>query len=183
MAQTERSNADVLALLANNIGGDISPTDLRDALASSMGYASMVLSASGAPVDMDGVDTDFSLVDVFDTINSKSIDVNLLGSDAELAATYTLILNTAGFYRIDFFASFSASANNRLITFRPYTNGSPAIIEASRFIGTVGDTGSIGFSTITEFAAGDVCDLRVKVNTGTVDLTFLAAGRSAHRVG
>ncbi len=183
MAQTERSASDYLARLANNIAGDISPTDLRDAFASMMGYGSIHLNASGAPAVMSDVETTFELVNIFDDIAAQSSDENLLGMEVELASSYSLTPGSDGVYYGNFFASFSASQNNRLVTFRPFINAVQADWEISRFLSTGSDTGVVSFSSCLPLSADDVVDMRVKINTGTADLTFLGAGLTLFRVG
>lgn len=182
MAQTERDQVAVRALLADQVTQEISPQDLRDALASAMGYAGMVLSATGAPATMLGVGTGYSLVDVFDTVTAQSSDVNSGGSDADLGPNYRLTLNTTGIYRIEFWGSFSSSLGNKLVTFRPHVNGSPGIVEVDRDV-AANDTGSVSFAGIIPYTAGDFIDMRVKIDSGTADLTLLAAGLNACRVG
>lgn len=142
----------------------------------------MVLSVSGAPVTMNGVGTGYSLVNVFDTITADTMaDLPEDGVDAVLSPDYSLTLSAAGRYRIEFWASFSGSAGGALVTFRPHLNGSPGLVEVDRDI-AAGDTGSVSFSGIITYAAGDEIDVRVKVDTGTNNLTFLAAGLNIHRI-
>lgn len=182
MAQTERDQSTVVSLLADNVTSSISPADLRDGLASTMGYAGIVLSVSGAPATINGVGTGYSLMNVFDVITAKSTDVNVGGSNAELSPGYKLTMTTTGIYRIDFWASFSSSASNKLVTFRPHVNGSPGLVEVDRDV-AANDTGVVAFNGIISYTGGDEVDMRVKIDAGTSDLTFLAAGLSTHRVG
>jgi hypothetical protein len=182
MAQTERSQSAIEALLADNTGRNISPQDARDAFASHQGYGGIVLSVGGAPASILGVGTGYSLVDIFDVISAQSIDANLLGVQATLSSTYALQVGSAGIYRICFWASFSSSTPNKLVTFRPHINGSPGIVEVDRFVSS-SDTGVASFEGIIPYAASDSIDMRVKVDTGTADLTFLAAALNIHRVG
>lgn len=183
MAQTERTYAQVLALLADQTAGGISPQDVRDAIASLTGYGGMVLSVAGAPAVMTGVGTGFSLVDIFDVITAQSSDVNAGGIVADIASTYDLVLTSGGIYKVSFSASFSSSSNNVLVNFRPHLNGSPGLIEVDRFLGTGSDTGVVAFNGILAYAPGDTIDIRVAVDSGTANLTFLAASFNAHRVG
>lgn len=184
MAQTERSNTDIIALLADNAAGAISPQDLRDAIASFMGYASMVLSVGGAPQVMNAVGTTPVLVDVFDVALTQSADVNVGGTAVTLSPDYRLTVNSTGVYSVHFFASFSSSANNKLVTFTPHVNGvASSLLEVDRFIATGSDTGVVAMQSIVPYTAGQYGDIRVNVDSGTANLTFLAAGMSIHRVG
>lgn len=183
MSQTERSNAAIVAMLADNSSGGISPTDLRDALASLMGYGSLVLDASSDPATMSGVGMAYSLVDVYDTIGAQSSDVNTLGTIATLSPTWRFTFGSTGIYNVSFFASFSSSANNVLVTFRQHVSGSPGIVEADRFLATGSDTGVVAFGIPLPYSAGEYVDVRVKLDTGSANLTFLCAGFGAFRVG
>lgn len=183
MPQTERQADAFFSLLANNTEGNISPQDLRDAFASMMGYGGMQLNIAAAPVTMNEVGDTYVLMDVFSEITGRSIDVNLFGTDVELAPDYKVIFNTVGLYFVSFHASFTSSANNKLITFRPHINGVPGNTEVDRFAATGMDAGSAGLSTILLADALDECDIRVKIDSGSSDLTFLSASCSVFRVG
>jgi hypothetical protein len=183
MSQTERDQIAIRTLLADNAIGAISPQDLRDALASLMGYGGLVLSEAGAPSTLNSVGTAFKLIDVFNTISSQSSDVNAGGVVVTLSPTFGITLTAAGIYKLDFFASFSSSANNVLTSFASHVGGSAGLIQVDRFIGSGPDTAVTAMSQIAAFDAGDVLDCRVKIDAGTTNLTFLAVGFTAHRVG
>ena len=183
MAQTERDNVTNRTNLADNTSGNISETDLRDALASAMGYASMVLTVSGAPAVLNTVGTTYLLIDVADQIQAKSIDVNLLGTDVVLTPDWKITFNSNGFYQINFYCSFSSSANNKLVTFAPHKDGVAIQPEVDQFISNGPDVQVVGGGGIAEFVAGEDLDMRVKIDSATTNLTFVALGFSAHRVG
>jgi hypothetical protein len=52
-----------------------------------------------------------------------------------------------------------------------------------RWIGTGTDTGVVAFDGLITYTEGQYIDMRVKIDNGTANLTFLAAGFSAFRVG
>lgn len=183
MSQTERSWADVQALITDNTVAAISPQDVRDAFASTQGFASMLLSVPGAPQTVFGVGTGYSLLDIFDVISGQSSAVNSNGSTAVLSPDYRITWGSTGFYFVSFFASFSSSDNNHLITFRPHVNGAPGLVEVDRFVGTGSDVGVVAFNGVIPYTAGDYVDMRVKIDSGTSDLEFLAAGFCGFRVG
>ena len=183
MAQTERDQATIRSLLADNVSGNISPTDMRDALASLMGYASLALTPTGAPATMSAVGTSFELIDIYDDIVAQSSDVNAAGSDADLTPDFRLVANADGFYKVDFSASIDSSANNRLLTFRPFVNNAVALTEIQQFMSNGSDIQIISFSGIGNFDPGDQIDMRVHVDTGTSNITFHAATFTMHRVG
>lgn len=183
MAQTERDQVTIRSLLDDNVSGNISPQDLRDAVASLMGYASLLLTPTGAPAVMNAVGTSYVLVDVFDTIAVQSSDVNILGSNADLTPDFRLVANSEGIYRVDFFASFSSSQNNRLVTFRPHINDAVALTEVQQFMSNGPDIQVVSFTGMGSFDPADEIDIRVLIDTGTANLTFQAAGFHMHRVG
>lgn len=183
MAQTERDMSLVQSLLADNTAGAISPQDLRDAIASLQGYGCLLLAGGGGGTTINSVGTSYVLVDVFDTITTQSSTANTSGVTCALSPTYALTFGSSGVYRVGFYASFSSSGNNKLVTFREHKNGVAQPVEVDRFIATGSDTGVVSFEDIEVESAGDVIDLRVKIDTGTTNLTFLAAGITAHRVG
>lgn len=182
MAQTERDNVTNRTNMADNTAGDISETDMRDALASTMGYGAMVLTVAGAPAVMNAVGTSFVVINVFDQIQAKSIDVNTLGTDVVLTPDWKITFNSKGFYQVNFYCSFSSNQNNRLYSFSAHVNGAAIQPEIDQFL-SGNDTQVVAGMGIAEFDAADFIDIRVKVSTGTANLTFLACGFSAHRVG
>ena len=145
-------------------------------------YGAMILSVSGAPGTMNGVDTNYTLVNIFDTVTAQSSDISADGVDVDVATNYSLTFNTPGFHFVHFWASFSASTGGALVTFRPHVNGNAGPIEVDRDV-AAGDTGVVAFSGIINYAEGDVVDIRVKVDAGTNNLTFLAAGFMGFRMG
>ena len=148
MAQTERDWSSIESLLADQISGAISPQDVRDGLASGMGYGSIVLSAAGGPVTMSSVGTTYELVDVFDTITGQSSTENAAGTVATLASTHRLTMGATGLYYVNYWASFSAAQVSKLVTFRLHLNGSVSTVLCDRDISTGGDVGSRRYKTL-----------------------------------
>lgn len=183
MAQTERDNVTNRTNLADNTSGDISEVDVRDSFASTMGYGGMVLTTSGAPALMPGLTSAYTLMNVFNSVRAQSTDVNTNGTTAVLSPDWRITYNSNGFYKLDFYASFNIGTNGILVTFAPFLNGSVDILDVQQFFATGPDTHTVALSFIESRTAGDFSDMRVKVDTGTVNSTFLAAGFSVHRVG
>lgn len=181
--QTERTLAAVQALLADNASEDISPQDVRDAIASvAGGYASLILTISGAPVTMIGVAQTPVVIAEYDLLASQSIDANIDGHSADLV-TGSITVGEAGIYFQSFFASFSLSTNNKIIHFQPHTNNAVGLLEVDRFVGSAGDVGVIAMHTVVPYAKGDVVDMRVLIDSGTADLTLEAMAFCMFRVG
>jgi hypothetical protein len=183
MAQTERDMPAVFSQLPDNLTGQISPQDVRDAVASAMGYAGLLLTIAGAPDNIVSVSTTPILVDIFDQITAQSIDVNLSGSAAALSPTYDITFGADGVYQLQFFASFSLNLNNRLVKFTPHIDGSPGTVEVDRFVATGADTGVVAMNAIIPMTAGQKLDMRVNIDSGSATLTFLAAALNMFRVG
>ena len=131
MAQTERLMATINDLLSDNTAQEISPQDLRDALASLQGYGSILLAPNGS-VDINGVGTDFVLINVYDTISAQSIDVNEAGVVAALSPGFKLTVGSPGTYRISFYASFSSSAVSGLVRARISSRSGSCCVACSR---------------------------------------------------
>jgi hypothetical protein len=183
MSQTERSWATIETLLADNTAAAIGATDHRDGLASLMGYGGLVLTAAGAPAVISSVGTSFVLVDVFDQISAQSSDVNTAGTSGTLSPTYGLTVGSTGIYRLEWWASLSLSATNKLVTLRPHITGTAIDVELPRYVASSGDTGAAAASTIVSITAASVVDLRVKIDSSTSNITFAGAGLSVSRVG
>jgi len=183
MAQTERDSTTILGLLADNTSGEISPTDLRDAFASHMGYGCMILKSSSAPKTLTAVGTVFKLINstVYTDITCQSSDVNINGTTASLA-NGSFTLGVAGIYQVNFSGSFTASANNLVLTFSLFVDGIQGDIQVSRYISAGADTGVISLTGLLPFSAGKILDIRVKRAILTTSVIFQGASFYVHRV-
>ena len=183
MPQTERTTAAIQSLLANNTTGDISPQDLRDVVATVFGgYASMLLTVSGAPVTKTGIAQTPLIITEYDLVGSQSVDANVGGSAAS-AVTGKITIGQTGFYWVSFFASFFASANNILVHFHPFIDNAIGLVKVDRFLGTGADVGVVSMGAVVPYSEGAEVDIRIFVDTGTVNITFEAMVFSVFRVG
>ncbi len=184
MAQTERTYAEILALLADNVTGDISPQDHRDVVASMLGgYAGLIQSVAGGTDPIVGVGSTPELIKVYDAITGESIDENIAGAVATLASG-VVKPGVDGFYAIDFFASFDLSANNKTVTIRAFKNGAATDLDFAVFVSNGSDIGGMCISHKSfPLVAGDAIDFRVSVTPGTSDVTFTSCGLSLKRTG
>lgn len=183
MTQTERTVAAVQALLADNASEDISPEDLRDAIATVIGgYASLLLTINNAPQTKVGVAQTPVVITEYDLVGSQSIDANAGGHQAN-ATTGELTVGETGLYFVSFFASFSLSQNNKVVHFHPFIDGQVGLVEVERFVGTGSDIGVVAMNAVVPYAAGAVVDMRVFIDAGVADVTFQALGFSTFRVG
>ena len=181
MSQTELSYADLVAGLPDNVAQEISPSDVRNAFATALGgYASIVQFVG--PTSMLAV-LGSTIVNVFDTIVAKSIDVNSAPSDASLA-TKALTLGEHGVYFVNFIASFETGGNNRTVQFQPFVNGILNSLKVLQRFGSSGDVQVTPFFGTFPLNKDDVLDMRVSVvSGGATDLIFTNAGFSIFRVG
>jgi len=179
---TERTTAEIMALLANNQTGEISPEDIRDAFATSHGgYAGLLLSIAGAPTTLP-VSTTPAVITQYNIRSAQSVDANTGGCSAD-PATGIITIGQTGIYKVGFFCSSSIDANNRLGKFTPYINGSIGLVDVERAFSNANDVGSISFHGVVQYTAGDQIDMRVALNTGTATMTFVSLGFHLHRIG
>jgi hypothetical protein len=180
MSQTELSYADLVAGLPDNVAQEISPSDVRNAFATALGgYASLIQGIS--PTSMLAV-LSARVVDVFDNIVAKSIDVNSAGSDASLS-TNALTVGEDGIYFVNFFASFQTGNNNRTVLFQPFVNGFNTNLKILQRFGAV-DVQTTSFFGTFPLNKDDEIDIRVSIFAGgSTDLIYQSAGFSIFRVG
>jgi hypothetical protein len=69
------------------------------------------------------------------------------------------------------------------VTFRPFINDAVALTEVSKFHITGLQAQYIGFTGMISLDPADEVDMRVLIDAGTADLSFLGAALTMHRVG
>lgn len=184
MSQTERTLAELEALLADNVLKDIGAQDLRDAvLATALGgYAGLIHRLSSGVGIIVGVDATPVVVDVYDLITARSAAVHTDGAEASLVSS-ALIPGVDGTYAFSFGAAFTASQNNRKIIFQTFVNAVATDLETERFFSTGSNIAAVSLGGLFPLAAADVIDVRVSSSTGAPDLSFVSASLSMFRVG
>lgn len=182
MTQTELSTAAMNAALPDNQAGEISPSDVRNAMATALGgYASFVQTVS--PTTMLSVTSTPTIIDVWDGIAAQSSDVNAAGATASLT-TEKITVGEDGIYFFNFFASFRTGSNNRTVQFQPGVNGTPASLKILQRIGTASDVQTCPYTGTFVLTKDDEIDMRVAVVAGgTTDVLFDGASFSIFRVG
>lgn len=181
MTQTELTTPEVNAALQDNTDGDISPEDVRDAVASALGgYASMSL--AGVPAVLAAVAQTPVVITQYDTVQAQSIDVNLKGATAD-DVTGLLTAGVDGIYAISFYASYSLNQNNRLTAFQAFLNGVGGDPEFERFVSNGADVGEVAATGMVVLSEGDTIEIRVSQDSGSADFTFGSLGLNMHRVG
>jgi hypothetical protein len=183
MADTEKTTSELQTLLANNASGAISPQDLRDFMASTMGgYASMILTIAGSPATPQGLTTSDQIITAYNAVSAQSSDLFTNGCSAS-AATGKITIGQTGYYLVSFFTSSRVDDNNKVVHFTPYIDDAIGLVEVDRKFGTANDVGSIAMNAIVPYTAGAVVDIRVRVESGTTNITYEALGFHLHRVG
>jgi hypothetical protein len=174
MVDTVKSVADLQALLADNVSGDISAQDLRDFLVSALGiYGS--LSCYEAAVEQVDPDTGAKLTCF--TANGNSAGMTPDHTDDSIAAS------VAGNYDIAFQASFSGTSSSE-IRFRLRIDGVEQSFGCTRKLGTAGDIGSASFlAPGVTLAVGEKITVWVEADGATDDLTVADAQLTARMVG
>ena len=181
MTQTELTTTAMNAGLPDNQGGAISPSDVRNAMATALGgYAGLIQTV--APTTMFTVDFTPLIITVWDAITAQSSTVNSAGASADLV-TEKITVGEAGIYFFNFFASIRTGTNNRTVQFQPAVNNTPASLKVLQRIGTASDVQTCPFSGIFSLAKDDELDMRVSVIGGATDVLFDGASFSIFRVG
>lgn len=181
MADTERTIADLQARLLDNATGAISPQDLRDLLASSLGgYASMILSIAGSPA-VQGLTVTDQVITAYNAVTAQSISNFANGCSAD-AATGKITIGTTGLYHVGFFSSCRTDVNNKIVHFTPYISDVIGLVEVDRKFAQ-NDVGVVSMHAVVPYTAGATVDIRARIESGTTNITYEALGFHVHRVG
>ena len=181
MTQTELTIPAMNTALQDNVANDISPSDLRNAMATALGgYAGLIQTVS--PTTMLSVTSTPTIINVWDAITVQSSDVNAAGASASIV-TEKITIGEDGIYFFNFFASVRTGVNNRTVQFQPGINATPASLKVLQRIGNASDVQTSPFSGLFALLKDDELDMRVSVIGGTTDVLFDGAGFSIFRVG
>lgn len=176
MADTQRTQAAILALFANNTSGDISPQDLRDFVVSVMGGYGDLRSNAGGVVSSIG--TSPVKVTAFDA-NGESDAVGVVPDHTN----DQIVLGVSGAFEISVMLSTSAATDLEVFTFEVFVNGSPSGLEHS-VASSGGDLKeTVQIQGMLSLAAADVIDLRVNALAAGRSITVSRASMMMKRVG
>jgi hypothetical protein len=168
MAQTQRSAADLFTLEANNTTGDISPTDLRDAIESLRnGHGEIAVTSSSET-----------------SIGTKDVFVQCAGTYTLSGNTHNWDMNTQGQLRyigaadrvVHIAASWSATSagNAKIYRVAVAKTGTPiAVSEVQRKIAAGADVGSSAAHAFIDVSTNDYISLMVANASDTTDVTML----------
>jgi len=175
MAQTIKTRAALIAQLADNTAGAISPEDLRDFLVSIMGVYGSIYTVAGSTTQALTAATPVQL-------QEWSGDGPAVGVTPGFA-TDKVTVDEAGTYEIDFDVSFEG-ITNAVQEFTLYVNGSPASpAHSCRRKTSNADVGNAGFNCHLTLAAADILSIWVESTLGAPsDITVVEAHLIAHRM-
>ena len=169
MADVARTRAALLALLADNTAGDISPQDIRDFLVSVFGTWSAIYVADGSTPQAGVTTTPVKLT-------GFTVNVAGLGGMTPDFTDNSIQVNLDGAYLVLAQISFSGSVNQG---FEIHVNidGVETPFGVHRKIGTGGDVGSATIiAPLTGLSSGEKIELYINTDpSGTAQLTIVDA--------
>lgn len=160
MADTIRTRADLVALMADNITGDASPQDFRDWLISTEAAdGCLAVTATAGTVVTAGTPILLAGTTTLGLATNVSMPSNMrLRNDAPTTMRFHVTADI----------SMTTAANNVVASFWIYKNG---VQEAGslqkRKIGTGTDVGSLGLNWVVDLAPTDYVEIYVDLDTST----------------
>ena len=168
MSDTIRSRTDLVALLANNTTGDISPQDLRDFLVTALGgYGGVYTTASSTSPVACVANTERTLP-TFD----NAMPVSGVVTDT---VNGTLTVPIAGDYLSNLSLNLSCDVNNTDIEIKGAINGVATPFIVSRSFPTANSGGSVSLLGLVAHAANDVLSIRIETNK-TCNVQVISGG-------
>lgn len=167
MADTKRSKASILSLLADNASGAISAQDLRDAVVSlSLDYGEIYVTA---PV----VTTISDTTSFFEAAGTYALGSPAMDWDMDVNGRLRYIGVPDRVADIQGSFSVTAATNNQVLHFALAKNGVAITAgEVKRKIGTGSDVGSGFVHGLTTVSTNDYLTLTVQNESSTANVTF-----------
>ena len=178
MTQTQRSVAEVYALLADNITEDISPQDHRDSLATwRTGHGQIyVPAAAAAAVTISNNSDYFEATEPDWTLSAGNHNFDESAGNGRL--TYIGAADVV--LHIACTISMTSGSNQQVTHWRCGRNGTPdEASHAQRKISSGGDVGSTALHLIQPMSTGDYTSLWVRNASGANDVTLEVANLQA----
>lgn len=175
MADTQRSLSAILALLADNTSGDISPQDVRDTVISLRNRIAgiSVAAAAAAAVTISDTTTYFEITAPTWTLDANG-DADFDQSDGNGRLTYLGAADVRA--RINATLSFTSAANDQVLHFRVMKNGTTvAATEVQVKAGTGTYQITIPLVALLVLATGDNISLSVRNETSAANITVKVA--------
>ena len=179
MAETQRTVAQIYALLADNVLSAISPQDMRDALETwrpAVGEIYVPAAASDA----------ITISNTSDYFEASGMAWTLSATESHLfdesagngRLTYTGVADVV--VRVSLSVSMTAVGNNQLLHFRIGKNTTPDdASEIIRFVGTGADIGSSATHLLTTLSTGDYVSMWARNETSTGNVSVEVANLQA----
>lgn len=164
MADTVRTRAAILALLADNTSGDISPQDVRDAFVTVHGVFGGWYISSTINLTEDTTPTAFagaSNLTAFTT--SYDVTVNTTAG--------TLTVGTTGVYAAHFYCAVMPSGPHDM-NFYIYKGGTVVSSHGTDFSVTDAVYNHVSFSLILDLTASDALDVRHNITASSASFTY-----------
>ncbi len=178
MTQTQRSVAEIYALLADNVTEDIGPTDHRDSLATwRMAHGQIyVPAAASAPIIIINNTDYYEAIDPAWTLGADLHLFDESGGNGRL--TYTGVADVV--LHIACTISMSSGSNNQVTFWRIGKNAVTDVAsEVHRKILTGTDVGSTALHLIQSMVTGDYLSLWVRNTSGANNVTLEVANLEA----
>lgn len=178
MAQTQRSTSEIYTLLADNVTGNISPQDIRDAFASwRMGHGQIYVPATAAAAITIANTTDY--VECTAPVWTLSAGGHLFDESAGNGRlTYTGLATS--YMHIAYSYSMTTASNNQVTHFRIGKNGiTDEASEVQRKVGTGADVGAGACHLVTSMSTGDYLSVWVRNSTSASDVTLVCCNLQA----
>jgi hypothetical protein len=178
MTQTQRSTAEIYALLADNITEDISPQDHRDSLATwRMGHGQIyVPAADSAPIVIINNTDYYETIDPAWTLSADAHNFDESGGNGRL--TYTGVADVV--LHIACSVSMTSGDNQQVTHWRLGKNATPdEASEVQRKIAGGSDVGSTALHLVQSMSTGDYVSLWVRNATAANNVTLEVANLQA----
>ncbi len=169
MAETQRTFAQLQALLADNAEGDISAQDLRDMLQSLRADHGELSITAAAETSILATDTFYQVAGTFALSNAALVHNFSMGTNGRLQydGPNERIFHCAASW------SMIAAGNNKIFELAIAKNGvSIATGHISRKIATGADVGTGALHSLTSLETGDYLSLMVAGETDTTNFTM-----------
>lgn len=157
MTDTIRTKAELLALLADNTTGDITPQDIRDMLVSLMGVY-------GGIKIVDGITAQSGITPTPETLTGWEVNSPSNGVSPDYS-TGQITVDHDGVYLVTAQVSFSGTLNTTF-TVHVRIDGVEQDEGLHRKMGTGGDVGSASLMAIISLSEGNVLTLYVQSDAG-----------------
>lgn len=175
MADTIRSRAALLALLADNTTGDISPQDMRDVLVSIHGVYGEIRVEAGAAAQ-GSISTTPAKITGWNTTGLAA------GTTPDHATDNDISVLSDGIYRVTFSLSISAPTASTKFSFEVYKNGSATGIVAELTTNATPDEFIVAGGGLISCSANDNIELYVYADAGSKSITPTEGQLVVHRI-